>query len=108
MAIRWACISGPPRPRTPQRMPHSPEPPASRQTIRRLAAAVLLQPDHAGQGKRYLSAARTTITAYADRFRITPFTSLTIVDPGWSRPAGATVPAGDATTVVADTRLLAP
>jgi hypothetical protein len=123
----------------------SPEPRASCQTIRRLAAAVavtaataiaacgqvrspgviserfdlpsgapvtvdvLLQPDHAGQAERYLSAARTTITAYADRFRITPFTSLRIVDRGWSPgAAGATVPAGDATTVVADTRLVAP
>jgi hypothetical protein len=126
-------------------MPRSPERPSTRETIRRLAAAVvvaaatamaacgqvrspgviserfdlpsgapvaidvLLQEDHVGQAERYLSAARTTITAYADRFRITPFTSLTIVDPGWShRPAAATVPAGHATTVVADTRLLSP
>jgi len=70
---------------------------------------ILLQPDHARQAERYLSAARKTITAYADRFRLTPVTSLTIVDPGWSSgQAGATAPAGDATTVVADTRLLAP
>jgi hypothetical protein len=74
-----------------------------------VAVDVRLQPDHARQAERYLSASRTTITAYADRFRVAPLTSLTVVDPAWpSGPPGANAPAGDATTVVADTRLLAP
>src|SRR6185369_7491728 len=66
---------------------------------------VSVRPEHARQTARYMEAARATLTAYAARFGVMPFTSLTVVDPGWSR---VTEPGADPAVVFAATRWLAP
>jgi len=64
---------------------------------------VRVQPEHSRQTARYLSAARTTLAAYADRFGVMPFFSLTVDDA-----AGPSGSPPDASTVVASSRWLAP
>jgi hypothetical protein len=74
-------------------------------SARSVALRVRLQPDHAAQAARYVSAARATLTAYATRFAPAPFTSLTIVDPDLS---SRQAPRGDGAIAIAPTRWLAP
>jgi hypothetical protein len=48
-----------------------------------VAIHVRLQLEHTRQSARYLSAARATLAAYADRFGVMPFSSLTVDDAAW-------------------------
>lgn len=50
---------------------------------------LLLQPEHSGQGARYLRAARAGISGYGRILGAYPYDTLTIVDPPWgARAAG--------------------
>ena len=69
-----------------------------------VSVRVILRADHAAQSGRYWSAVRTALRMYADRFGTMPFTSLTVVDPGW--PASRPLSAGEV-TIAAPTRWLA-
>ncbi len=68
---------------------------------------VRVQPEHANQAARYQSAARATVLAYGRRFQTMPFTSITVVDPGW-RGHNSSSSNGPSATIFAPARWLAP
>jgi hypothetical protein len=69
-----------------------------------VSVRVILRAEHAAQSGRYWSAVRTALKMYADRFGTMPFTSLTVVDPGWPP---SWLRSGDEVTIAAPTRWLA-
>lgn len=74
-------------------------------TLPRVDMRLLLQPEHAGQERRYFEATRTTLRYYGEWFGAYPYDHITIIDPAFqSRSGGMEYP----TLFTGGSRWLAP